>query len=124
MPPAALLVAPALANWKQANSNPSWLERYDAAVLQGVEELGQVREQRSGQCIRPPAAFAAKLDDRRLSRRTQSEQRSEIRIRGYDDSVLNCRALKDHIVVGALQSYRANVDRVMTGLLQESSERW
>jgi hypothetical protein len=35
-----LLVAPAGANRKQAHSNPSGLERYDAAVLQGVGELG------------------------------------------------------------------------------------
>jgi hypothetical protein len=35
-----LFVAPARANRKQAHSNPSWLERYDAAVLQGVHELG------------------------------------------------------------------------------------
>jgi hypothetical protein len=44
-----LLVAPARANRKQAYWNPSWLKRYDAAVLQGVDELGQVREQRSRQ---------------------------------------------------------------------------
>jgi hypothetical protein len=47
-----LLGAPARANRKQAHSNPRWLERYDAAVLQGVDELGQVREQRSRQCVR------------------------------------------------------------------------
>jgi hypothetical protein len=58
-----LLVARARANRKQAHSNPSWLERDDATVLQGVDELGQVREQRSRQCVRLPAALAAKLDD-------------------------------------------------------------
>jgi hypothetical protein len=100
-----LLVAPARANRKQAHSNPSWLERYDAAVLQGVHELGQVREQRSGECVRPPAALAAKLDDRGLSRRTHREQRSEISIRGHDDSMLKGSALEDHIIVGVLQSY-------------------
>ena len=99
-----LLVASARANRKQAHSNPSWLERYDAAVLQGVDELGQVREQRSRQCLRLPAALAAKLDDRRLSRGTHREQRSEISIRGHDDSMLGGSALEDHIVVGVLQS--------------------
>jgi hypothetical protein len=84
------------------HSNPSWLERYDAAVLQRVDELGQVREQRSRQCIRLPAALAAKLDDRRLSRRTYREQRSEITIRGHDDSMLGGSALEDHIIVGVL----------------------
>jgi hypothetical protein len=49
VPAAYLLVAPARANRKQAHSNASWLERYDAAGLQGVDELGQVREQRSRQ---------------------------------------------------------------------------
>ena len=120
----ALLVAPARANWKQANSNPSWLERHDAAVPQRVNELGQVREQRSRQRVRLPAAFAAKLDEGRLSRRTHREQRSEISIRGNEDSTLGGSAIKDHIVVGVLQSYRANVDCIMTGLLQESGERW
>jgi hypothetical protein len=42
-----LFVALARANRKQAYSNTSWLERYDAAVLQGVDELGQVFKQRS-----------------------------------------------------------------------------
>ena len=70
----------------------------------GVHELGQVREQRSRQCVRLPAALAAKLDDRRLSRRTQREQRSEISIRGHDDSMLGGSALEDHFVVGVLQS--------------------
>jgi len=52
-----------------------------------------------------PASLAAKLDDRRLSRRTYREQRSEITIRGHDDSMLGGSALEDHIVVGMLQSY-------------------
>ena len=39
-------------------------------------------------------ALAAKLDDRRLSRGTQREQRSEISIRGHDDSMLGGSALK------------------------------
>jgi hypothetical protein len=51
------------------------------------------------------AALAAKLDDRRLLRRTHREQRSEISIRGHDDSMLKGSALEDHIVVGVLQSY-------------------
>jgi len=58
-----LLVAPARANWKQAHSHPSWLERNDAALLQSVDELGQVRKQRSRQCLRLPTTFAAELDD-------------------------------------------------------------
>ena len=99
-----LFVARARANWKQAHSHPSWLERYDAAVLQGVDELGQVRKQRSRQCLRLPATFAAELDDRRLSRGTHREQRSEISIRGHDDSMLGGSALEDHFVVGVLQS--------------------
>ena len=33
----------------------SWLERYDAAVFQGIDELGQVRSQRSRQCLRLPS---------------------------------------------------------------------
>ena len=86
----------------KAHSNPSWLERYDAAVLQRVDQLGQVREQRSRQCIRLPAALAAKLDDRRLSRRMYRKQRSEITIRGHDDSMLGGSALEDHIIVGVL----------------------
>jgi len=45
------------------------------------------------------------LDDRRLLRRTHREQRSEISIRGHDDSMLNGGALEDHIIVGVLQSY-------------------
>ena len=113
----ALLVTLARANRKQAHSHPSRLDRDDAAGLQGVDELGQVRDQRSGECIRPPAALAAKLDNRRLSRRTLCEERSEISIRRHHDSMLKRSAIKDHIVVGVLQSYRANVDRVMTGLL-------
>jgi hypothetical protein len=32
--------------------------------------------------------------------------------------------LEDHFVVGVLQSQFANMDCIMTGLLQESSERW
>jgi len=99
-----LLVAGARANRKQAHSNPSRLERDDATVLQGVDELGQVREQRSGQRFRLPAALAAKLYDRRLLRRSGREQRSEISIRGHDDSMLGGGALEDHFVVGALQS--------------------
>jgi hypothetical protein len=42
---------------------------------------------------------------RRLSRRTQREQRSEISISGHDNSMLGGSALEDHIVVGVLQSY-------------------
>ena len=99
-----LLGAPARANRKQAHSNPSRLERYDATVLQGVDELGQVREQRSRQCLRLPATLAAELDDRRLSRGMHHEERSEIGIRGHDNSVLGGSALEDHIVVGVLQS--------------------
>ena len=79
-----LLVAPARDDRKQTHSNPSWLDRYDAAVLQGFDELGQVREQRSCQCLRPPATLAAKLNDRRLSRRSHREERSEISIRRHD----------------------------------------
>ena len=45
-----------------------------------------------------------KLDDRRLSRGTHREQRSEISIRGHDDSMLGSSALEDHFVVGVLQS--------------------
>jgi hypothetical protein len=67
--------------------------------------------------FRLPATLAAKLDNRRLSRGTHREQRSEISIRGHDDSILASSALEDHFVVGVLQSYRANVDSVMTGLL-------
>jgi hypothetical protein len=93
------------ANRKRPHSNASWFERYDAAVLKGVNELGQVREQRSGQSLRPPAALATKLDDRRLLRRTHREPRAEISIRGHDDSMLNGSALEDHIIVGVLQSY-------------------
>jgi hypothetical protein len=100
-----LLVAPVRANRKQPHSHPSWLERYDAAVLQGLHELGQVREQRSRQCVRLPAALAAKLDDRRPWRGTRREQRAEISIRGHDDSTLDGSALEDRIVIGVLQSY-------------------
>jgi hypothetical protein len=99
-----LVVASVRANRKQAHSHPSWLERYDAAVLQGVDELGQVRKQRSRQCLRLAAALAAELDDRRLSRGTHREQRSEISIRGHDDSMLGGSAFEDHFVVGVLQS--------------------
>lgn len=45
-------------------------------------------------------------------------------VRGHDDSTLDGSALEDHLVVGVLQSYCANVDCIMTGLLQESGERW
>jgi len=45
------------------------------------------------------------LDDRRQLRRTHREQRSEISIRGHDDSMLKGSALEDHIIVGVLQSY-------------------
>jgi hypothetical protein len=117
-----LLVGLTWANRKQAHSNPSWFKRDDAAVLQGVDELGQVREQRSCQCVRFPAALAAKLDDGGLSRRSHGEQRSEISIRRYEDSMLDGSESEDRIVVGVLQSYRANVDCIMTGLLQESDE--
>ena len=51
-----------------------------------------------------PATLGAELDDRRLSRGTHREQRSEISIRGHDDSMLGGSALEDHFVVGALQS--------------------
>src|SRR5262249_13926022 len=95
----------AAGKWKQANSNPSWLEGDDAAVLQGVPELGQVREQRSRQCVRLPAALAAKLDDGRLSRRTHREQRSEISIRRHEHPTLDGSAIEDRIVVRVLQSY-------------------
>jgi hypothetical protein len=94
-----LLVAQERANRQRAHSHPSWLERCDAAVLQGVDELGQVREQRSRQCRRLAATPATKLDDGRLSRGTHREERSEIRIRGDDDSVLGGSALEDHFVV-------------------------
>src|SRR5918993_1883946 len=114
-----LLVARARANRKQAHSNPSRLERDNATVLQGVDELGQVREQRSRQCLRLTATLAAELDDRRLSRGTHREQRSEISIRGHDDSMLGGSALEDHFVVGVMQSQFANMDCIMTGLLQE-----
>ena len=67
--------------------------------------MGQVREQRSGQSVRLPAALAPKLHNRRLLRRTHREQRSEISIRGHDDSMLNGSALEDRIIVGVLQSY-------------------
>jgi len=86
-----------------ALAHPSWLERYDAAVLQGVDELGQVRKQCLRQCPGPPATLAAERDDRRLSRGTHREQRSEISIRGHDDSMLGGSALEDHFVVGVLQ---------------------
>jgi hypothetical protein len=33
-------------------------------------------------------------------------------------------AFEDHFVVGVLQSQFANIDCIMTGLLQKSSERW
>jgi hypothetical protein len=98
------LFARARANRKQAHSNPSRLERDDAAVLQGVDELGQVREQRSRQCLRLTATLAPELDDRRLSRGTHREQRSEISIRGHDDSMLGGSAIEEHFVVGVLQS--------------------
>jgi hypothetical protein len=97
-----LLVGPARANRKQAHSNASWLERHDAAVLQGAHELGQVREQGSRQCVRLPATLAAKWDDGRLSRRTHREQRSELSIRGHEDSTLDGSAVADHIVLGVL----------------------
>jgi hypothetical protein len=100
-----LLVAPARANRKQAHSNPSWFKRYDAAVLQGVDELGQVCKQRSRQCVRLPAALTPELDHRRLSRRTHREQRSKISIRGHEDSALDGSALEDHIVIDVLQPY-------------------
>ena len=58
-----LLLAPARADRKQANSHPGWLERNNAAVLQGVDELRQVRKQRSRQCLRLAATLAAELDD-------------------------------------------------------------
>ena len=92
-------------NWKQVNSNPGWLEGHDAAVLQGVHELGQVGEQGSRQRIRLPVALAAKLDDGRLSRRTHREQRSEISIRRHENSTLSGSAIEDHIVVRVLQSH-------------------
>src|SRR5262245_2383386 len=104
VPQPDLLVAYAR-NWKQANSNPSWLEGHDAAVLQRVHELRQVGEQRSRQCIRGPAALAAKLNDGRLSRRTHREQRSEISIRRHENSTLGGSAIEDRIVVRVLQSY-------------------
>ena len=100
-----LLVAPARANRQQTHSNPSWFKCYDAAVLQDVDELGQIREERSRQCIRLSAGLAAKLDDRRLSRRTHREQRSEISVRGHEDSTLDGSAIEDHIVLGVLQPY-------------------
>jgi hypothetical protein len=65
---------------------------------------GRFREQRSGHCIQPPAAIAAKLDDRWLWRRPHCEQRPEISIRGHDDSMPKGRTLQDRIVVGALQT--------------------
>jgi hypothetical protein len=34
---------------------------FGAAVLQGIDELGQIREQRSRKCLRLPAALAATL---------------------------------------------------------------
>src|SRR5262245_279794 len=100
-----LLVRPVGANWKQANSNSSWLERHDAAVLQRVHQLGQVREQRSRQYVRLPAAFSAKLDDGWLPRRTHREQRSEISIRRHENSTLEGSAIEDRIIVRVLQSY-------------------
>jgi hypothetical protein len=99
-----LLVAYA-GNWKQANSNPGWLEGHDAAVLEGVHELGQVSKQRSSQYVRFPTALATKLDDRRLSRRTRREQRSKISIRRHENSTLDGSAIEDRIVLGVLQSY-------------------
>ena len=43
--------------------------------------------------------------NRRLSRGTHREQRSEISIGRHDDSVLGGSALEYHTVVGVLQSY-------------------
>jgi hypothetical protein len=100
-----LLVVPARANRKHAHSNPSRLERDDAAILQGVNKLGQVREQRSRQYVRLPAALAAKLDDGWLSRRTRREQHSEIDVRRQQNSTLDSSALEDRIVVRVLQTY-------------------
>jgi hypothetical protein len=60
--------------------------------------------QRLRQCPRLPATLAAELDDRRLSRGTHREQRSEISIRGDDDSMLGGSAFEDHFVVCVLQS--------------------
>jgi hypothetical protein len=54
-----------------------------------------------------------------LSRRSHGE-RSEISIRGYEDSTLDGSEIEDRIVVGVLPSHRANVDCIMTGLLQKS----
>src|SRR6185436_20138872 len=79
--------------WKQANSNPGWLEGHDTAVFQGVHELGQVSKQRSRQYVRFPAALTAKLDDRRLSRRTRREQRSKISIRRHENSTVDGSAI-------------------------------
>jgi hypothetical protein len=42
------------------------------------------------------------LDDGGLSRRSHGEQRSEISIRGFDDSTLDCREIEDRIVAGVL----------------------
>jgi len=89
-------------NWKQANSNAGWLEGHDATVLHGVHELGQVSKQRSRQYVRFPAALAAKLDDRRLSRRTRRKQRSKISIRRHENSTLDGSAIEDRIVLGVL----------------------
>ena len=40
-----------------------------------------------------------------VSRGTHCEQRSEISIRGHDDSMLDGSTLEDHFVIGVLQSY-------------------
>jgi uncharacterized protein YdaU (DUF1376 family) len=38
--------------------------------------------------------------------------------------MLDGGAIEDHVVIGVLQSDRANVDCIMTGLFEESGERW
>ncbi len=119
-----LLVGAAPTDRKQAHSNARWLERYDAAALQRIDESGQVRKENSRQCVRRPTALASKLNDGRLPRRTHREQRSEISIGRHDDSPLDDCALEDHIIIGVLQSKRADMDRVMTSLVEESSKRW
>jgi hypothetical protein len=55
-------------NRKRAHANTRRLERHYASALQWIDELGQIREQRSSQCFRLAASLASKLDDGRLLR--------------------------------------------------------
>jgi hypothetical protein len=107
---------------QQAHSNSSWLECGDATVLEGIDERWQVREQGSRQCIRPSAALATKLDDRwcREDRSANNAPKST-----SAETMIRCSTVARSKLTSSsacCNPIAPNVDGIMTGLLQESSE--